>query len=42
MRLEAADYEVIALTDEDKALAAFKFKAFDLCVLDLMLAQATV
>jgi len=40
MRLEAADYEVIALTDEDKALAAFKFKAFDLCVLDLMLAQS--
>jgi len=40
MRLEAADYEVIALTEEDKALAAFKDKAFDLCVVDLMLAQS--
>ena len=40
MRLEAADYEVTALGEEDKALGAFRDRAFDLCVVDLMLAQS--
>jgi two-component system response regulator GlrR len=40
MRLEAADYEVTALGEEDQALSAFRDKAFDLCVVDLMLAQS--
>jgi two-component system, NtrC family, response regulator GlrR len=39
MRLEAADYEVTAASEEAEALAAFKAQAFDICLLDLMLAN---
>jgi two-component system, NtrC family, response regulator GlrR len=39
MRLESADYEVTAACVEEKALAAFKSQAFDLCIIDLMLAK---
>ena len=39
MRLESADYEVTAMREEEKALAAFKSDAFDLCMVDLMLSN---
>jgi len=39
MRLESAQYEVTAVREEEKAVAAFKADAFDLCVIDLMLAN---
>ena len=39
MRLESADYEVTATGDEAEALRAMKEKFFDLCIVDLMLAN---
>ena len=39
MRLESADYEVSATGDEAEALRAMKEKFFDLCIVDLMLAN---
>jgi two-component system response regulator GlrR len=39
MRLESADYGVTALGEEDKAIAALKGQSFDLCIVDLMLAN---
>ena len=39
MRLESADYDVRATCEEDKAVAVFKAAPFDLCILDLMLAN---
>jgi two-component system response regulator GlrR len=39
IRLESADYDVTAACVEEKALAAFKAQSFDLCILDLMLAD---
>lgn len=37
MRLESADYEVTAAVKEEDALEALKARAFDLCIVDLML-----
>jgi DNA-binding response OmpR family regulator len=39
MRLESADYEVTAAREEDDAIAALKAGSFDLCIVDLMLAN---
>jgi two-component system response regulator GlrR len=39
MRLESADYRVSAAVDEDGALGLFQEQGFDLCVIDLMLAN---
>src|SRR5262245_42386192 len=39
MRLESADFEVSATADEDGALGLFREQVFDLCVIDLMLAN---
>jgi two-component system response regulator GlrR len=39
MRLESADYEVSGTADEDRALSLFREEVFDLCVIDLMLAN---
>ena len=39
MRLESADYDVIAAREEERALAAVKETAFDLCIIDLMLSN---
>jgi two-component system response regulator GlrR len=39
MRLESADYDVIATGDEAQAVSALKEKLFDLCIVDLMLAN---
>ena len=39
MRLESADYEVIATGDELEAVRELKEKFFDLCIVDLMLAN---
>jgi len=39
MRLESADYDVIATGDETQAVSALKEKLFDLCIVDLMLAN---
>ncbi|HEY7715217.1 MAG TPA: sigma-54 dependent transcriptional regulator [Candidatus Binatia bacterium] len=39
MRLESADYEVVATGDEAQAVNALKEKFFDLCIVDLMLAN---
>jgi DNA-binding response OmpR family regulator len=39
MRLESADYEVTACCEEDNAIAALKAGTFDLCIVDLMLAN---
>jgi two-component system response regulator GlrR len=39
LRLESADYDVTAACVEEKAVAAFKTHPFDLCILDLMLAN---
>ncbi|MBI1996381.1 MAG: response regulator, partial [Deltaproteobacteria bacterium] len=39
MRLESAQYEVTAVREEEKAIGAFKSDAFDLCLIDLMLAN---
>jgi len=39
MRLESAEYQVTAAREEEKAVAAFKAEAFDLCIIDLMLAN---
>ncbi|HEX9787333.1 MAG TPA: sigma-54 dependent transcriptional regulator, partial [Candidatus Binatia bacterium] len=39
MRLESADYDVIATGDEGQAVSALKEKLFDLCIVDLMLAN---
>jgi two-component system response regulator GlrR len=39
MRLESADYEVTATGDEAEAFRAMKEKFFDLCIVDLMLAN---
>lgn len=39
MRLESADYDVIATADEAEAVSALKEKLFDLCIVDLMLAN---
>jgi two-component system, NtrC family, response regulator GlrR len=39
MRLESADYDVTAAREEDRALAALKEMAFDLCIIDLMLSN---
>ena len=39
MRLESADYDVIAAREEETALAALKETVFDLCIIDLMLSN---
>jgi two-component system response regulator GlrR len=39
LRLESADYEVTAIADEADAVNAIKEKLFDLCIVDLMLAN---
>jgi two-component system, NtrC family, response regulator GlrR len=39
MRLESADYDVTATGDEAEAVKAIKEKLFDLCIVDLMLAN---
>ena len=39
MRLESEDYRVTATGDEDQALGALKEQVFDLCIVDLMLAN---
>ena len=39
MRLESADYDVIATGDEAQAVSTLKEKLFDLCIVDLMLAN---
>ncbi|MGH7816160.1 MAG: sigma-54-dependent transcriptional regulator, partial [Candidatus Binatia bacterium] len=39
MRLESADYRVSATGDEERALGLHKEKVFDLCIVDLMLAN---
>ena len=39
MRLESAEYQVTAAREEEKAVAAFKADAFDICIIDLMLAN---
>ena len=39
MRLESADYEVMATGDEAEAVRVLKEKFFDLCIVDLMLAN---
>jgi two-component system, NtrC family, response regulator GlrR len=39
MRLESAGYDVTAALQEDDAIRAVKAQSFDLCLLDLMLAQ---
>jgi two-component system response regulator GlrR len=39
MRLESADYEVTATGDEVEAVRMLKEKLFDLCIVDLMLAN---
>jgi len=39
MRLESADYDVIATGDEAEAVKAIKEQLFDLCIVDLMLAN---
>ena len=39
MRLESADYEVSATAEEDRALSLFREEVFDLCIIDLMLAN---
>ena len=39
LRLESADYEVTAIADEADAINAIKEKLFDLCIVDLMLAN---
>jgi len=39
MRLESADYDVIATADETQAISALKERLFDLCIVDLMLAN---
>jgi two-component system response regulator GlrR len=39
MRLESADYDVTATADEEQAVKVLKEKLFDLCIVDLMLAN---
>jgi two-component system, NtrC family, response regulator GlrR len=39
MRLESADYDVTAIGDEAEAVKAIRDKLFDLCIVDLMLAN---
>ena len=39
MRLESADYKVSATADEERALRAQTEQVFDLCIIDLMLAN---
>jgi two-component system response regulator GlrR len=39
LSLESKHYEVTAAREEEKAVAAFKADAFDLCLIDLMLAN---
>jgi DNA-binding response OmpR family regulator len=39
MRLESADYDVTATGDELEAVRELKEKIFDLCIVDLMLAN---
>jgi len=39
MRLESADYKVSATSDEERALGAQTEQVFDLCIIDLMLAN---
>ncbi len=39
MRLESADYDVIATGNEAEAVKAIKERLFDLCIVDLMLAN---
>jgi two-component system, NtrC family, response regulator GlrR len=39
MRLESAEYAVTATADESQALQALKDQVFDLCIVDLMLAN---
>jgi two-component system response regulator GlrR len=39
MRLESADYRVVATGEEEKAMRTFKEQIFDLCIVDLMLAN---
>src|SRR5687767_4946531 len=39
MRLESEDYRVTATGDEDQAIGTLKEQVFDLCIVDLMLAN---
>jgi len=39
MRLESADYQVSASADDEAALSLFQERVFDLCIVDLMLAN---
>lgn len=39
MRLESADYRVVATAEEEQAIRAFKEQIFDLSIVDLMLAN---
>ena len=39
MRLESAEFEVMATADEEQATQALKEQLFDLCIVDLMLAN---
>ncbi len=39
MRLESAEFEVLATADEEQATQALKEQLFDLCIVDLMLAN---
>ena len=39
MRLESADYRVAATAEEERALGLLKEEVFDLCIVDLMLAN---
>src|SRR5262245_37457228 len=39
IRLDSADYQVSAVAEEESALSLFREQVFDLCVIDLMLAN---
>lgn len=40
MRLESADFRVLATGEEEQAVRAFREQVFDLCIVDLMLANS--
>ena len=40
MRLESEDYQVTATGDEEQAIGSLKEQVFDLCIVDLMLANS--
>jgi len=39
MRLESAEFDVTAMADEEQATQTLKTQVFDLCIVDLMLAN---